>query len=64
MECHLGAPPDAKLIPADRVRETCAAIRDAVAALKAILLITEQHGGGLIPPEVMERLDEAQRRGA
>lgn len=57
IECHADLPDAAMVLSAARVRETCAAIRQAVAALKKILLITEQHGGGMIPSEVLQRLN-------
>ena len=57
IECHAGPPDDKLVLPAQRIRESCAAIRDAVAALKKILVITERHGGGVIPPEMMRRLN-------
>jgi len=60
IECHCAnLPDDAKVLTALRGRETCAAIREAVTALKKILLITEQHGGGLLPNEIGQHIDDA-----
>ena len=60
IECHCGnLPDDAKVLTALRGRETCAAIREAVTALKKILLMTEQQGGGLLPNDVAQQIDDA-----
>lgn len=58
IECHCDVPDDEKVLSAGRVRETCAAIRESVAALKKILQISEQHGGGIIPPDVLRRIND------
>ncbi|MEP7207349.1 MAG: hypothetical protein ABI920_10455 [Casimicrobiaceae bacterium] len=57
--CEDAVPGDQLVLPASRVRETCAAIHSAIAALKKILEISEAHGGGLIPASTQHRLDAA-----
>ena len=57
IDCHCDVADDEKVLTAGRVRETCAAIRQAVTALKRILQITEEHGGGLIPLYITQRLE-------
>ena len=60
IQCHRDVRDDEKVLSARRLRETCAAIHDAVAALKRILQISERHGGGIIPPDVLERIDDQE----
>ena len=62
ISCHDDIPDDELVLPAGRVRETCGAIREAVTALKRILLISEQHGGGVIPKDVLQRIRDTGSR--
>lgn len=57
LSCHNEVLPDKLVLSVQRTRDTCAAIDEAVSALKKILEISVASGGGPIPPEVAEQLD-------
>ncbi len=59
LSCHGEAPPERLVLSARDVRQSCATISEAVAALKRILKITEAHGGGLIPASALEKFQAA-----
>lgn len=56
ISCHNDAPGERMVLSAEKVRETCRAITEAVASLKRILRISEANGGGLIPASTLARL--------
>ena len=56
LSCHCDVPPDTLILSAQKTRDACAAIDEGVAALKAILRISEAAGGGPIPAKVMDQL--------
>ena len=60
--CHDDIPAVQLVLSAEKVRASCEAISDAVSSLKRILQITEAHGGGLIPPAVVTKLQNAQEK--
>ena len=55
LSCHDREPAKHVMLPADKVRNSCETINEAVTSLKRILRITEAHGGGLIPPGVLSK---------
>ena len=59
LSCHREEPVDRVVLPADKVRDSCRTINEAVVSLKHILRITEAHGGGLIPSGVLSKLNAA-----
>ena len=61
LSCQCDVPPDTLILSAQKTRDACAAIEDGVAALKAILEISEAAGGGPIPPAVERRLGDGDR---
>jgi hypothetical protein len=61
LSCHCDVPPDTLILSAQKTRDACAAIEEGVAALKAILEISEAAGGGPIPPAIERRLDDSGR---
>jgi len=56
LSCHRGGPAGRVVLTADKVRDSCNTINEAVASLKHILRIAEAHGGGLISPSELRRL--------
>ena len=60
LSCHCDVPPDTLILSAHRTRQACDAIKEGVAALKAILHISEAAGGGSIPAAIEDRLDDAE----
>ena len=60
--CHDDIPAVQLVLSAEKVRDSCEAISEAVSSLKRILQITEAHGGGLIPPAVVKKLQNAQEK--
>ena len=60
--CHDDIPAHRLVLPAAKLRNSCEAIGEAVSSLKRILQITEAHGGGLIPPAVVSKLQTAQEQ--
>ncbi|MEP7205868.1 MAG: hypothetical protein ABI920_02930 [Casimicrobiaceae bacterium] len=59
--CHGDHPPEQLVLSAADVRESCETISEAVASLKRILMITEAHGGGLIPARALRKFEAAGR---
>ena len=57
LSCHGEDRPNPVVLPPEKVRDSCRTINEAVSSLKRILRITEAHGGGLIPPGVLSRLN-------
>lgn len=57
LSCHRGGPAGRVVLPAEKVRDSCKIITEAVTSLKRILLITESHGGGLIPPSALSKFE-------
>ena len=58
LKCNDEIPPDTLVLPASKSRSACAALNQAVAALKQILQISVDAGGGPVPLAVEERLDD------
>jgi hypothetical protein len=59
LSCHCEVPPDTLILSAQRTRDACAAIEGGVAAMRRILQISVDAGGGPIPPQVAAKLDAA-----
>ncbi|HZQ60471.1 MAG TPA: hypothetical protein VFC24_03925 [Casimicrobiaceae bacterium] len=59
LSCHRGGPAGRVVLSADKVHDSCRTINEAVVSLKRILSIAEENGGGLIPPDQMDRLEAA-----
>ena len=57
LSCHCEVPPDTLILSAQRTRDACAAIEEGVAALRNILQISVEAGGGPIPARVAAKLD-------
>lgn len=55
--CDCDVPPDTMILSAQKTRDACAAIEEAVTALRNILRISVAAGGGPIPPRVAHKLD-------
>ena len=60
LSCHKDEPRDSLVLSAGKTQDACQAIELAVASLREILEIVEAAGGGLIPEDVTERLDDAE----
>jgi hypothetical protein len=52
LACHCDVPPERLVLQAAKVRETCATLDEAVAALKRILSLAELREGPLVDPGV------------
>ena len=63
LKCGEDIPDDDLVLPAHKSRNACAALDDAVAALKQILQISVEAGGGPVPVTVVNRLDDADQDG-
>ena len=63
LKCADDIPDEHLVLSAHKTRSACAALNDAVAALKQILQISVEAGGGPVPVTVANRLDEADRDG-
>jgi len=59
LSCHCEVPPDTLILTAQRTRDACAAIDEGVAALRRILQISVEAGGGPIPLQVAAKPDAA-----
>jgi hypothetical protein len=59
LSCDCDVPPDTLILSAQRTRDACAAIEGGVAAMRRILQISVDAGGGPIPPQVAAKLDAA-----
>jgi hypothetical protein len=46
LSCHCDVHPDTLILPARKVHEACSIIDEAVSALKQIVAIAEEGGGG------------------
>lgn len=62
LRCADDIPDDALVLPADKTRRACAALDQAVSALKQILQISVEAGGGPVPVVVADRLDDADQQ--
>ncbi len=60
LACHKGTPRDQLVLTAGKTQDACDAIESAVIALRQILEIAEAAGGGPIPDQVADKLDDAQ----
>ena len=63
LKCPDDIPEDELVLPAHKTRRACAALNEAVAALKHILQISVEAGGGPVPVYVADRLDDAEQKG-
>jgi len=61
MSCDCDVPPDTLILSAKKTRDACAAIDEAVAALRKILQISVAAGGGPVPARVAAKLDGEQK---
>jgi len=59
LSCHCEVPPDTLILTAQRTRDAYTAIDEGVAALRRILQISVEAGGGPIPLQVAAKLDAA-----
>ena len=59
LKCDENIPDDQLVLPADKTRRACTALDNAVSALKQILQISVEAGGGPVPVVVADRLDDA-----
>jgi hypothetical protein len=59
LKCADDIPDDELVLPAHKSRSACAALDEAVSALKRILQISVEAGGGPVPVIVADRLDDA-----
>lgn len=57
LQCADDIPADTLVLSAQRSRDACIALSEAVTALKQILQIAVEAGGGPVPLAVEERLD-------
>jgi hypothetical protein len=57
LSCDCDVPPDTLILSAQRTRDACAAIDGGVAALRKILQISVDAGGGPIPRRIAAELD-------
>ena len=62
LSCYKGAPNDALVLSAGKTQDACSALDSAIAALRAILEIASDGGGGPVPEAVTERLDDVERK--
>ncbi|MEO6564685.1 MAG: hypothetical protein ABIO63_01510 [Casimicrobiaceae bacterium] len=62
LKCGDEIPDDTLVLPASKTRSACAALAEAVAALKQILQISVEAGGGPVPVIVKDRLDEVDEK--
>ena len=60
LRCHKSTTRETLVLSAGKTQDACDAIEAAVAALREILEIASDAGGGPIPPAVAERLDDAE----
>ena len=60
LSCHKNEPRDTLVLSAGKTQDACDAIESAVKALREILEIAADAGGGPIPPAVADRLDDAE----
>jgi len=59
LKCADDIPGDTLVLPAHKTRSACDALAEAVSALKQILQISVEAGGGPVPVIVQDRLDDA-----
>jgi hypothetical protein len=62
LKCADDVPDDTLVLNAQKTRNACAALAEAVAALKQILQISVEAGGGPVPVIVRNRLDDADAK--
>ncbi len=58
--CHKNVARETLVLSAGKTQDACEAIESAVKALREILEIASEAGGGPIPPAVADRLDDAE----
>jgi len=63
LRCGDDIPDDQMVLAADKTRRACKALDNAVSALKQILQISVEAGGGPVPVVVADRLDDAELKG-
>ena len=63
LKCPDDIPENELVLPAHKTRRACAALKEAVAALKHILQISVETGGGPVPVYVADRLDDVEQKG-
>ncbi len=59
LKCSDDIPEETLVLSAHKTRSACAALAEAVSALKQILQISVEAGGGPVPVIVKDRLEEA-----
>lgn len=57
LSCDCEVPPDTLILSAQKTRDACTAIEEGVSALRKILEISVEAGGGPIPIRVAAKLD-------
>ena len=57
LTCDCDVPPDTLILSAQKARDACAAIEEGVTALRNILQISVEAGGGPIPRRIARELD-------
>ena len=62
LKCADDIPDEMLVLPAHKTRGACAALAEAVSALKQILQISVEAGGGPVPVIVRDRLDDADEQ--
>lgn len=62
LKCPDDIPENELVLPAHKTRRACAALNEAVSALKHILQISVEAGGGPVPVYVADRLDDAGQK--
>jgi hypothetical protein len=60
LSCHCEVPPNTLILSAQKTRDACAAIDEAVSALRSILQISEAAGGGPIPAKIREQIKKRE----
>ena len=58
LSCDCEVPPDTLILSAQKTRDACAAIEGGVSALRNILQISVEAGGGPIPMRVAAKFDQ------
>ena len=62
LKCSDDVSNDTLVLTAQKTRNACAALAEAVSALKQILQISVEAGGGPVPVIVQDRLDDADEQ--
>ena len=61
LTCDCDVPPDTMILSAQKTRDACVAIEEAVVALRNILEVSVAAGGGPIPGPVATKLEVDQQ---